>query len=150
MQSLPTQPWWKDPLLCCHRFTVGLTWSKQNLKTAKIASHEVGKHQKEAAFKLFRIWDHVEGKSSQGKAFHPEFWPELLFVGFRWDRFTGTQTHSYVFSPQIDIQIKDAIGRQHQCATIQLDFQLPIRFGLQYVGWVLHLITFYLNNSFIL
>uniref|UniRef100_A0A8C7NKU7 threonine--tRNA ligase n=1 Tax=Oncorhynchus mykiss TaxID=8022 RepID=A0A8C7NKU7_ONCMY len=35
---------------------------------------------------------------------------------------------------QIDIQIKDAIGRQHQCATIQLDFQLPIRFDLQYVG----------------
>ena len=24
------------------------------------------------------------------------------------------------------------IGRKHQCATIQLDFQLPIRFGLKY------------------
>uniref|UniRef100_A0A8C2XDH7 threonine--tRNA ligase n=1 Tax=Cyclopterus lumpus TaxID=8103 RepID=A0A8C2XDH7_CYCLU len=35
---------------------------------------------------------------------------------------------------QVDIQIKDAIGRQHQCATIQLDFQLPIRFDLQYIG----------------
>ncbi|TSL82601.1 putative threonine--tRNA ligase 2, cytoplasmic [Bagarius yarrelli] len=35
---------------------------------------------------------------------------------------------------QIDIQIRDAIGRQHQCATIQLDFQLPIRFNLEYVG----------------
>lgn len=34
---------------------------------------------------------------------------------------------------QIDIQIKDAIGRYHQCATIQLDFQLPIRFNLTYV-----------------
>ncbi|KAM7383412.1 hypothetical protein PAMP_003068 [Pampus punctatissimus] len=34
---------------------------------------------------------------------------------------------------QVDIQIKDALGRQHQCATIQLDFQLPIRFDLQYV-----------------
>ncbi|XP_074539384.1 threonine--tRNA ligase 1, cytoplasmic [Halichoeres trimaculatus] len=38
------------------------------------------------------------------------------------------------YGPKIDIQIKDAIGRQHQCATIQLDFQLPIRFDLQYVG----------------
>ncbi|PWA23794.1 hypothetical protein CCH79_00010816 [Gambusia affinis] len=38
------------------------------------------------------------------------------------------------YGPKIDIQIKDAIGRQHQCATIQLDFQLPIRFNLQYVG----------------
>ncbi|PIO16488.1 hypothetical protein AB205_0121870, partial [Aquarana catesbeiana] len=34
----------------------------------------------------------------------------------------------------IDIQIKDAIGRYHQCATIQLDFQLPIRFNLTYVS----------------
>ncbi|KAM9723633.1 threonine--tRNA ligase 1, cytoplasmic isoform 3-T5 [Menidia menidia] len=38
------------------------------------------------------------------------------------------------YGPKIDILIKDAIGRQHQCATIQLDFQLPIRFDLQYVG----------------
>uniref|UniRef100_A0A8C6PKW1 threonine--tRNA ligase n=1 Tax=Nothobranchius furzeri TaxID=105023 RepID=A0A8C6PKW1_NOTFU len=34
------------------------------------------------------------------------------------------------YGPKIDIQIKDAIGRYHQCATIQLDFQLPIRFNL--------------------
>uniref|UniRef100_A0AAQ6AA04 threonine--tRNA ligase n=1 Tax=Amphiprion ocellaris TaxID=80972 RepID=A0AAQ6AA04_AMPOC len=34
---------------------------------------------------------------------------------------------------KIDIQIKDAIGRYHQCATIQLDFQLPIRFNLTFV-----------------
>lgn len=38
------------------------------------------------------------------------------------------------FCFQIDIKIKDAIGRYHQCATIQLDFQLPIRFDLTYVG----------------
>uniref|UniRef100_A0A672N264 threonine--tRNA ligase n=1 Tax=Sinocyclocheilus grahami TaxID=75366 RepID=A0A672N264_SINGR len=35
---------------------------------------------------------------------------------------------------KIDIKIKDAIGRYHQCATIQLDFQLPVRFNLTYVG----------------
>uniref|UniRef100_A0A8C6UTM5 threonine--tRNA ligase n=1 Tax=Neogobius melanostomus TaxID=47308 RepID=A0A8C6UTM5_9GOBI len=34
------------------------------------------------------------------------------------------------YGPKIDIKIKDAIGRYHQCATIQLDFQLPIRFNL--------------------
>lgn len=28
----------------------------------------------------------------------------------------------------------DALKRQHQCATIQLDFQLPIRFNLSYIG----------------
>lgn len=37
------------------------------------------------------------------------------------------------FSPQIDIQIQDALRRYHQCATIQLDFQLPERFNLTYV-----------------
>ncbi|CAK7304388.1 Threonine--tRNA ligase 1, cytoplasmic [Vulpes lagopus] len=38
------------------------------------------------------------------------------------------------YGPKIDIQIKDAIGRFHQCATIQLDFQLPIRFNLTFVS----------------
>nr|XP_023675450.1 threonine--tRNA ligase, cytoplasmic-like [Paramormyrops kingsleyae] len=38
------------------------------------------------------------------------------------------------YGPKIDIKIKDAIGRYHQCATIQLDFQLPIRFDLSFVG----------------
>uniref|UniRef100_A0AAR2JKK2 threonine--tRNA ligase n=1 Tax=Pygocentrus nattereri TaxID=42514 RepID=A0AAR2JKK2_PYGNA len=36
------------------------------------------------------------------------------------------------YGPKIDIKIKDAIGRYHQCATIQLDFQLPVRFDLTY------------------
>lgn len=36
--------------------------------------------------------------------------------------------------PQIDIRVFDALGRPHQCATIQLDFQLPIRFKLRYKG----------------
>ncbi len=36
------------------------------------------------------------------------------------------------YGSKIDIKLKDSIGREHQCATIQLDFQLPIRFGLEY------------------
>ncbi|KNC76727.1 hypothetical protein SARC_10790 [Sphaeroforma arctica JP610] len=36
------------------------------------------------------------------------------------------------YGPKIDITIKDAIGRQHQCATIQLDFNLPKNFDLTY------------------
>lgn len=36
------------------------------------------------------------------------------------------------YGPKIDIQLFDALRRQHQCATLQLDFQLPIRFDLQY------------------
>jgi len=36
------------------------------------------------------------------------------------------------YGPKIDIQLKDALGRGHQCGTVQLDFQLPIRFDLRY------------------
>ncbi|CAI6354569.1 unnamed protein product [Macrosiphum euphorbiae] len=38
------------------------------------------------------------------------------------------------YGPKIDITISDALKRQHQCATIQLDFQLPIRFNLNYIS----------------
>lgn len=37
------------------------------------------------------------------------------------------------YGPKIDIHIHDAMNRSHQCATIQLDFQLPIRFELEVV-----------------
>ena len=37
------------------------------------------------------------------------------------------------YGPKIDILIKDSLGRQIQCATIQLDFQLPERFELEYI-----------------
>ena len=36
------------------------------------------------------------------------------------------------YGPKIDIMLKDALGRGHQIGTVQLDFQLPIRFNLQY------------------
>jgi threonyl-tRNA synthetase len=36
------------------------------------------------------------------------------------------------YGPKIDVMISDALNREHQCATIQLDFQLPQRFGLEY------------------
>lgn len=55
----------------------------------------------------------------------------LQHFGEQWELNPGDGAF---YGPKIDIQIKDAIGRQHQCATIQLDFQLPIRFDLQYVG----------------
>ena len=38
------------------------------------------------------------------------------------------------YGPKIDLKIKDSIGRQWQCSTIQVDFQLPERFDLKYVG----------------
>jgi threonyl-tRNA synthetase len=38
------------------------------------------------------------------------------------------------YGPKIDIKITDAIGREWQCGTIQLDFNLPERFELEYNG----------------
>lgn len=38
------------------------------------------------------------------------------------------------YGPKIDFHLKDCIGRTWQCGTIQLDFQLPERFDLTYVG----------------
>ncbi len=38
------------------------------------------------------------------------------------------------YGPKIDFDITDAIGRQWQCATIQLDYQMPERFELKYIG----------------
>jgi len=38
------------------------------------------------------------------------------------------------YGPKIDFHVVDAIGRTWQCATIQLDYQLPQRFDLKYTG----------------
>ncbi|MFR0823480.1 MAG: threonine--tRNA ligase [Clostridia bacterium] len=38
------------------------------------------------------------------------------------------------YGPKIDFHIKDCLGRQWQCGTIQLDFQMPERFDLTYIG----------------
>lgn len=38
------------------------------------------------------------------------------------------------YGPKIDFHIKDALNRSHQCATLQLDFQMPEKFDLTYVN----------------
>jgi threonyl-tRNA synthetase len=38
------------------------------------------------------------------------------------------------YGPKIDFHVTDAIGRKWQCATIQLDYQIPRRFDLKYIG----------------
>uniref|UniRef100_A0A8C5AJB2 threonine--tRNA ligase n=1 Tax=Gadus morhua TaxID=8049 RepID=A0A8C5AJB2_GADMO len=69
----------------------------------------------------------------------PEVWDKaekqlensLIEFGEKWILNPGDGAF---YGPKIDIEIKDAIGRYHQCATIQLDFQLPIRFNLSVHG----------------
>ncbi len=38
------------------------------------------------------------------------------------------------YGPKLDFHLRDSIGRTWQCGTIQLDFQLPRRFGAEYMG----------------
>lgn len=38
------------------------------------------------------------------------------------------------YGPKLDFMFRDAIGREHQLATVQLDFQMPVRFGLSFTN----------------
>jgi threonyl-tRNA synthetase len=51
--------------------------------------------------------------------------------GVRYERFEG---EAAFYGPKIDIKIEDAIGRLWQLGTVQWDFNLPERFGLEFVG----------------
>ena len=38
------------------------------------------------------------------------------------------------YGPKIDLKLRDSLGREWQCSTVQVDFNLPERFDLDYVG----------------
>ena len=48
--------------------------------------------------------------------------------------YTVNEGDGAFYGPKLDFHIKDSLGRTWQCGTIQLDFQLPGRFGLEYTG----------------
>jgi threonyl-tRNA synthetase len=66
-------------------------------------------------------WDHAERELSRA----------LEAVG---EPYTVNAGDGAFYGPKIDFDVTDAIGRRWQCATIQLDYQLPERFDLKYVG----------------
>ncbi|KAF7732118.1 threonyl-tRNA synthetase [Apophysomyces ossiformis] len=69
------------------------------------------------------VWDNAEKKLEEALN---------LFAkqkGATWELNPGDGAF---YGPKIDIVISDALRRKHQCATIQLDFQLPERFKLEY------------------
>jgi len=66
------------------------------------------------------VWDEAEKQLEES----------LNKCGEKWELNPGDGAF---YGPKIDITIMDALKRQHQCATIQLDFQLPERFNLSYV-----------------
>jgi threonyl-tRNA synthetase len=93
-----------------------------------------------------RVYDDL-GMTFQAKlATRPE---EYLGDSTTWDRaeaqlkaaleaagetFSVDEGGGNFYGPKIDFDVTDAIGRKWQCATIQLDYQMPERFDLKYVG----------------
>jgi threonyl-tRNA synthetase len=49
-------------------------------------------------------------------------------------KYTLNEGDGAFYGPKIDFHVTDAIGRKWQCATLQLDYQIPERFNLKYVG----------------
>jgi threonyl-tRNA synthetase len=66
-------------------------------------------------------WDHAEGALEE--ALGRQDFDYVIGVG------EGT-----FYGPKIDLHMSDSLGRSWQMGTIQLDYQMPVRFGLTYVG----------------
>jgi threonyl-tRNA synthetase len=66
------------------------------------------------------LWDHAEAAIPQA----------LERAGIE---YTVDEGDGAFYGPKIDVDVRDAIGRYWQLATIQVDFNLPERFGLEYV-----------------
>jgi len=66
-------------------------------------------------------WDHAESELKKA----------LEGAG---QEYTINEGDGAFYGPKIDFAVTDALGRKWQCATIQLDYQLPEQFQLKYVG----------------
>ena len=66
-------------------------------------------------------WNHAEAELKRA----------LDAVG---EPYTINEGDGAFYGPKIDFDVVDAIGRKWQCATIQLDYQIPQRFDLKYIG----------------
>ena len=81
-------------------------------------------------------WDPKHPENYAGK---PEDWHRATnALASTMDRmkipFKRIEAEAAFYGPKIDIKLIDAIGRPWQLTTVQFDFNLPARFGLEYVG----------------
>jgi threonyl-tRNA synthetase len=81
-------------------------------------------------------WDAAHPENYAGK---PEDWARATHVlATTLDRlkipFKRMEGEAAFYGPKIDVKLIDAIGRPWQLTTVQFDFNLPARFGLEYVG----------------
>ena len=59
---------------------------------------------------------------------------EILENLFGKDGYELNEGDGAFYGPKIDLKMKDALGREWQTGTIQLDFQLPLNFGMKYIA----------------
>ena len=78
------------------------------------------------------VWDIADWDLSEQKLKEVLEEKKVTYVLNEWD--------GAFYGPKIDFKVFDAIGREWQCGTIQLDFNLPKRFALEYIGedWQKH------------
>ena len=90
--------------------------------------------------KIFKLKYRVKLSTKPEKAMgDPMLWKQaeeapanaLKTVGMEYDLKPGDGAF---YGPKIDFDVKDPLGRDWQCATIQLDFQMPLRMGAEYEG----------------
>jgi threonyl-tRNA synthetase len=68
-----------------------------------------------------KVWDRAESALRE-------------FMGTLGRPFEVDEGGGAFYGPKIDLKIKDALGREWQCSTFQLDYQIPERFALEYVA----------------
>ncbi|MFA5536284.1 MAG: threonine--tRNA ligase [Bacillota bacterium] len=91
-------------------------------------------------YKLFGFEYHVELSTKPEKAMgSDEDWEQATealakAMGEQGIQYKINEGDGAFYGPKIDFHLKDSLGRTWQCGTIQLDFQMPEKFDLTYVG----------------
>jgi threonyl-tRNA synthetase len=94
----------------------------------------------EEAFSTFKLtWSYELSTRPAGTLGDSELWSRAESTLERILRTSGVEYRvspgeGAFYAPKIDISIRDSLGRPWQCGTIQLDYQMPRQFGLQYQG----------------
>ncbi|MDD3647107.1 MAG: threonine--tRNA ligase [Candidatus Dojkabacteria bacterium] len=84
------------------------------------------------------LWDTQDPKKRDKYIDKPNLWNKAerqlreVLEDMKIDHIEGIGEAAY-YGPKIDFLVKDALGREEQCGTVQLDFNLPERFDLKYV-----------------
>ncbi|MGI6225797.1 MAG: threonine--tRNA ligase [Peptococcales bacterium] len=91
-------------------------------------------------YKLFGFEYHIELSTKPEKAMgSDEMWEKAtnaleLALKEKGMKYFVNEGDGAFYGPKIDFHLKDSLGRTWQCGTIQLDFQFPEKFNLNYIG----------------